>query len=84
MLNPDQRTEFRSLGLKNALANTWEIHLNSATHPMAPTLGEILAKRFTPEEAREFERIMRPHLERGQTEQKELNAYLTAEKLPKA
>lgn len=66
--------------LKPALRIAWEAYLDVANHPSAPTLREILATRFTREEAEEFTQLVRPSVETGQAEQKELTVYLTAQK----
>jgi hypothetical protein len=54
--------------------------LDVAVHPWAPTLREILARDFSTQEAAEFERIFRPIVEKSRAEQKQIVAYLTAEK----
>jgi arsenite methyltransferase len=68
------------IDLRPALPITWEAYLDVANHPWAPTLREVLAKSFSSEEAEMFEKTLRPIVETGQSEQKQLVAYLTAEK----
>lgn len=68
------------IDLQPALKITWEGMLDVAVHPLAPTLREILARDFSADEAREFERIFRPIVEKSQAEQKQIVAYLTADK----
>ena len=68
------------IDLQPALKITWEGMLEVAVHPWAPTLREILARDFSQAEAAEFERIFRPIVEKSQAEQKQLVAYLTADK----
>jgi ubiquinone/menaquinone biosynthesis C-methylase UbiE len=68
------------IDLQPALKITWEGMLDVAVHPCAPTLREILAREFSPPEAADFERIFRPIVEKSQAEQKQLVAYLTADK----
>jgi len=68
--------------LRPNLAVTWETYLDTATHPLAPTLREILDEQFSMDEKIEFERTLRPVVEKGQARQKEVVAYLTAEKAP--
>jgi len=66
--------------LKPALRIAWEAYLDVANHPAAPTLREILATRFSLDEAKQFTQLVRPSVEAGQSEQKELTVYLTATK----
>jgi ubiquinone/menaquinone biosynthesis C-methylase UbiE len=68
------------IDLRPALSITWEAYLDVANHPWAPTLREILATRFSAQEATLFEKTLRPIVESGQAEQKETTVYLTAEK----
>ena len=68
------------IDLRPALQITWEGMLDVAVHPWAPTLREILARDFSPQEAQDFERILRPVVEKSEAEQRELVAYLTAKK----
>jgi arsenite methyltransferase len=69
------------IDLQPALKITWEGMLEVAVHPWAPTLREILARDFSKQEAAEFERIFRPIVEQSQAEQKQIVAYLTADKV---
>lgn len=66
--------------LKPALPISWEAYLDVASHPWAPTLREIMERSFSAEERARFERLLRPVMESGQSEQKQLNAFITAEK----
>jgi ubiquinone/menaquinone biosynthesis C-methylase UbiE len=68
------------MDLRPALPITWEAYLDVANHPWAPTLREVLAKSFSPDEAQAFENTLRPIVEAGQSEQKQLVTYITAEK----
>ncbi len=68
------------IDLQPALKITWEGMLDVAVHPWAPTLREILAREFSKDEAADFERIFRPIVEKSQAEQKQIVAYLTADK----
>ncbi len=58
----------------------WAVFLNTAPHPGAPTLAEVLAERFTPEEAAALERAIRPLVESESQTEREAIAYLTAVK----
>jgi SAM-dependent methyltransferase len=69
------------MDLKPAVPITWDAYLNVANHPAAPTLREVLQKSFSPSEAEMFERTLRPIVESGQSEQRQLVAYITADKL---
>ncbi|HEX4055037.1 MAG TPA: methyltransferase domain-containing protein [Tepidisphaeraceae bacterium] len=72
------------MDMRPSLAITWEAYLDVARHPWAPTLREILDRDFSAEERRQFERMMRPAMESGSWEQREVSAYLTAAKSLKA
>jgi arsenite methyltransferase len=67
------------LDLRPSLPITWEAYLDVARHPGAPTLREILASHFSPEEKNLFEQTLRPSIESGDSEQREVSIYLTAE-----
>jgi ubiquinone/menaquinone biosynthesis C-methylase UbiE len=58
---------------------SWDVFLDVAPHPWAPTLREILNK-FTPEDRLLFENSMRPTIESGQYSLSERMAYITAAK----
>lgn len=58
---------------------SWDVFLDVAPHPWAPTLREILDK-FTPEERLLFENTMRPTIESGQYSLSDRMAYITAVK----
>lgn len=58
----------------------WELYLDIAPHPAAPTLREILAERFAAEERSFFERVLRPTIESGGSVVIDRIAYLAAEK----
>lgn len=67
------------IDLRPTLPITWEAYLDVARHPAAPTLREILAKNFSPEERQLFEQTLRPGIESGGSEQRETSIYLTAD-----
>jgi arsenite methyltransferase len=58
---------------------SWDVFLDVAPHPWAPTLREILNK-FTPEERLLFENTTRPTIESGQHSLSDRMAYITAAK----
>ena len=68
------------MDLQPTLAITWEAYLDVARHPWAPTLREILTRDFSAEERQFFERTLRPAMESGTWEQREINAFLTADR----
>jgi ubiquinone/menaquinone biosynthesis C-methylase UbiE len=57
----------------------WDFFLDTAPHPWAPTLREVLTARFAEPERAYFERVMRPRVESGNMLTTEAIAYLTAE-----
>jgi hypothetical protein len=48
------------IDVRASSVTTWEIFLDVAPHPWAPPLREIVAQRFSQEERRLFERVLRP------------------------
>ncbi len=66
------------IDLRPTLPITWEAYLDVARHPAAPTLREILS-RFSTGEKKLFEQTLRPGIESGDSEQREVSIYLTAE-----
>ena len=58
----------------------WDTFLDTAHHPQAPTLREILANHFTEAERRHFESGLRPVVESGQMVYRDGIAFLTANK----
>ena len=63
-----------------APSRSWETFLGTSPHPLAPTLGAILAERFTPEERQSFEEIARPMVCDPNGSATTRMAYLTAQK----
>ena len=61
---------------------SWETFLGLSPHPLAPTLGAILAERFTPDERKTFEAIARPMVCDPNGSATTRMAYLTARKRP--
>ena len=76
------RAGFRPLHLRlhvdiaPALARTWDAFLSIAPHPLAPTLAEILAERFSEQERQLLERHLRPIIESGTNHDLDRVAYL--------
>jgi ubiquinone/menaquinone biosynthesis C-methylase UbiE len=59
---------------------SWEVFESFAPYPGAPSLRQVLAEKFTPEERRRFEQIMRSQVESRTWITSEVVAYLTADK----
>jgi arsenite methyltransferase len=59
---------------------SWETFIRTSPHPWAPTLGEILAERFTEEERKILEEDVRRTLAAPQSMAIERIAYVTARK----
>lgn len=59
---------------------SWDVFLDIAPHPLAPTLREVLDQQFTSEERLLFENTMRPMVESREYPFSERMAYLTATK----
>ena len=60
----------------------WNVFLGTSPHPLAPSLGTILAERCTAEERGYFESIVRPLVESGNNIMTDRAAYLQAQKPP--
>jgi ubiquinone/menaquinone biosynthesis C-methylase UbiE len=63
-----------------SLVTSWNVFLGSSPHPWAPSLGDILAAQFTPEERQFFEQIMRPTVESGKNLTTDRMVYLNAKR----
>lgn len=63
-----------------SLITAWDIYLASSPHPKAPSLGEVMAERFSAEERQLFEKIVRPAVESGKTVTIDRVVYLNAVK----
>ena len=61
-----------------SLSTSWDVFLGSSPHPLAPSVGHILANQFSPEERQLFEQVFRPTVEDRQATAIERIAYLTA------
>jgi arsenite methyltransferase len=61
-----------------AVAVPWSVFIGTTPHPWAPSLKEILAERFTAEEAQFFEETMRPRIESGKSTATGRVVYLQA------
>ncbi|WP_426441867.1 class I SAM-dependent methyltransferase [Bradyrhizobium genosp. P] len=59
---------------------SWDVFIDIAPHPLAPTLREILEQQFTLDERVLFENAMRPTIESGQYASNDRMAYFTATK----
>jgi ubiquinone/menaquinone biosynthesis C-methylase UbiE len=59
---------------------SWDVFIDIAPHPWAPTLREIIEQQFTSDERMLFESAMRPIIESGRYNNNELMAYITATK----
>ena len=63
-----------------SLVTSWDVFLGTSPHPWAPSLSQILAAQFTPEERRFFEQIMRPIVESGKNLATDRMVYINAKK----
>jgi arsenite methyltransferase len=59
---------------------SWDLFLGLSPHPLAPTLGEILAEQFSREEHATLEEALRPMLESSNRLSTNYIAYLCARK----
>jgi ubiquinone/menaquinone biosynthesis C-methylase UbiE len=63
-----------------SIVTSWDVFVGKSPHPWAPSLKQILAERFSAEEAEFFERTMRPTIESGQNVTTDRVIYLQAQK----
>ena len=63
-----------------SLITSWEVFLGASPHPWAPSLRQVLAERFTPEERQFFEQMMRPSFESGKNITTDRSMYLQAQR----
>ena len=82
LLNFAARVGFRPLHLRMhvditpSLIATWDDFLSIAPHPIAPSLAEIMADRFSEPERLLFEQHLRPVIESGTNHDVERVAYI--------
>ena len=69
-----------NIDITPSLVTSWDVFLGSSPHPWAPSLGDILAAQFTPEERQFFEQIMRPTVESGKNLTTDRMVYLNAKR----
>lgn len=77
----DVHVEFH-IDVMPALVTSWNVYLETSPHPWAPSLGQILAERFSADERQFFEALVRPTVESGQNVDIERIAYVSARKPP--
>jgi arsenite methyltransferase len=63
-----------------SLITSWKVFLGTSPHPLAPSLRDILAEKFTPDERQFFEQVVRPTVEAGKNFSTERMVYLSATK----
>jgi ubiquinone/menaquinone biosynthesis C-methylase UbiE len=68
------------IDISNSYRTSWDVFLGISPHPLAPCLRTILAERFTEEERKLFEAVVRPMVERSELPFIDRMAYLTAKK----
>jgi arsenite methyltransferase len=61
-------------------STSWEVFLDTAPHPLAPCLREIMTEQFSAEERLIFENAVRPIVEHPDNPSTDRMAYLTATK----
>ena len=57
---------------------SWELFLERAANPLVPTIGEVVARHLTAEEAERLERHLRPLVECGSGRRRLAVAYYSA------
>lgn len=63
-----------------SVITSWEVFIGSSPHPLAPSLAQILAEQFTPEDCRFFEQMVRPTVESGNNVTTDRAVYLQAQR----
>ena len=64
--------------MQPSAVTSWELLLDLSPHPLAPTLGEILAEQFSRQERAILEQALRPTLESSSPMSTNYIAYLSA------
>ena len=59
---------------------SWKVFLETSPHPQAPTLGAVMAERFSSDERRFFEQALRPIVENPKSLATDRMAFITAVK----
>jgi len=63
-----------------SIVTSWDVFLGSSPHPWAPSLNQILARRFTCDERQFFEQMVRPTVESGRNSTTDRAMYLQAQR----
>ena len=63
-----------------SLITSWDVFIGSSPHPWAPSLKQIFAEKFTPDEQAFLERMVRPTVESGKNFTNDRVMYLQAQK----
>jgi arsenite methyltransferase len=63
-----------------SLITSWAVFAGSSPHPWAPSLKQILAEQFTPDDAGFLEQMVRPTVESGKNFTNDRVMYLQAQK----
>jgi hypothetical protein len=59
---------------------SWDVFIGSSPHPWAPSLKQIFAEKFTPDERDFLEHMVRPTVESGKNFTNDRVVYLQAQK----
>ncbi len=62
-----------------SLIKTWDVFLGKSPHPWAPSLKQILAEQFIPNERQLFEQMVLPTVESGNNVTTDRCVYLQAQ-----
>ncbi len=65
-----------------SLVTSWDVFVASSPHPWAPSLQQIMAERFNPDEQQFLEQMVRPIVESGKNIDSDRVTYLQAQKPP--
>jgi arsenite methyltransferase len=68
------------IDVRPASVTRWDVFLDTSPHPWAPPLREILETRFSEREQQLFEKVLRPRVESAKALERDVIAYLTANK----
>ena len=63
-----------------SLITSWDVFVACSPHPWAPSLKQIMAERFTPDEQLLFEHMVRPTVESGNNLDTDRVTYLQAQR----
>jgi ubiquinone/menaquinone biosynthesis C-methylase UbiE len=72
--------ELRRRAVRHSIPRSWESFSSSSPNPLSPTVGEVIERALSPEEARRFAAYLRPLVEESRQIERLAIAHLRAER----